>query len=155
MATRSAIGIKHGDRIKAIYCHYDGYVDHLGRAQHTYYQDSVKVNKLISMGDMSGIGADIGEKHAFNDRSEYIDEWIARHCTFYGRDRGEEAVEFKSLDSEEAFINHFDGCGCEYYYLYDHGVWYVSRGHQNNFKPLHEELDRVLNKEIEQETADA
>lgn len=136
MATRSAIGIKHGDRIKSIYCHYDGYLEHVGRALHTYYQDSIKVNKLVAMGDMSGIGADIGEKHVFNDRSEYLADGIARQCTFYGRDRGEEAVEFKSFANEADFIDYYNGCGCEFYYLYDHGVWYYSTGKQ--FDALHE-----------------
>lgn len=136
MATRSAIGIKHGDRIKAIYCHYDGYLEHVGRALHTYYQDSIKVNKLISMGNMSGIGADIGEKHVFNDRSEYLADGIASQCTFYNRDRGEESVEFKSFATEADFIDYYNGSGCEFYYLYDHGVWYYSVGKE--FKALHE-----------------
>ena len=140
MATRSAIGIKHGDRIKAIYCHYDGYVEHLGRALHTYYQDSVKVNGLIAQGDMSSIGADIGDKHPFNDRSEYIDEWIAQQCTFYSRDRGEDNVDFRSFATEADFIDYYDGAGVQFYYLYDHGVWYVSKNRQNNFQPLHEVL---------------
>jgi len=140
MATRSAIGIKHGDRIKAIYCHYDGYVEYLGRALHTYYQDSVKVNGLIAQGDMSCIGADIGEKHPFNDRSEYIDEWIARQCTFYSRDRGEDNVDFRSFATEADFIDYYDGSGVQFYYLYDHGVWYVSKNGRNNFQPLHEVL---------------
>ena len=32
MATRSAIGIKHGDRVKGVYCHWDGYPEQIGRA---------------------------------------------------------------------------------------------------------------------------
>ena len=140
MATRSAIGIKHGDRIKAVYCHYDGYLEQVGRALYTHYQSSVKVNKLISMGDMSCIGADVGEKHVFNERSEYMPDGIATECTFYGRDRGEEGVEHKSFATETDFIDYYNGCGCEFYYLYDHGVWYVSQNHRNNFKPLHEVL---------------
>jgi hypothetical protein len=136
MATRSAIGIKHGDRIKAVYCHYDGYLEQAGRALYTHYQSSVKVNKLISMGDMSGIGADVGEKHAFNDRSEYLADGIATQCTFYGRDRGEEGTEHKSFATEADFIDYYNGSGCEFYYLYDHGVWYYSIG--KDFAPLHE-----------------
>lgn len=111
MATRSAIGIKHGDRIKAIYCHWDGYIEHVGLCLHTHYQDSIKVNKLISMGDMSGIGADIGVQHAFGTigmTKEEKEAYEAEHgnsCTFYGRDRGEEAVEFKSFSHEADFVD--------------------------------------------------
>jgi hypothetical protein len=144
MATRSAIGIKHGDRIKAVYCHYDGYIDHVGAVLNVYYQDSIKVNKLISMGDMSGIGADIGEKHDFNNRAEYLPDGVAEQCTFYSRDRGEKAVEFKSFSSELAFTDHFRSCGAEYFYLYDHGVWYVAHHRTNKFKPLHEEVARSV-----------
>lgn len=147
MSTRSAIGIKHGDRIKAVYCHFDGYLGHVGRALNTYYQDSIKVNKLISLGDMSCIGADIGDEHDFNQRNEYLADGIGRECTFYSRDRQEEGVEFKSFDSEAAFMDYYDGCGCEYYYLYDHGVWYCSTG--NDFAPLHEELAREAEQDAE------
>jgi hypothetical protein len=30
MSTRSAIGIRYGTIIKAVYCHWDGYVEHNG-----------------------------------------------------------------------------------------------------------------------------
>jgi hypothetical protein len=145
MATRSAIGIKHGDRIKAVYCHWDGYVEHVGVVLDTYYQSSTTVNKLIAMGDISGIGADIGEKHDFGARAEYLPDGVATQCTFYTRDRGEDAS-FKSFGSEADFVDHYEGCGSEYFYLYDHGVWYV-KAYRGEFKPLHEEVERVISKE--------
>lgn len=141
MATRGAIGIKHGNRIKAIYVHYDSYISHVGLCLNTYYQDSIKVNKLISMGDMSGIGAEIGTKHKFGNRAEYLDNGCATECTFYTRDRGEDAP-FKSFGGEAEFVDHYEGCGSEYFYLYDHGVWYVA-DHKGKFAPLHEELAQV------------
>ena len=60
MATRSAIGIRHGDVIKGIYAHWDGYVECNGRILFENYRDSVKVNRLISLGDLSSLGAEIG-----------------------------------------------------------------------------------------------
>ena len=142
MATRSTIAVKHGDRIKAIYCHWDGYLEHVGQTLHTYYQDSIKVNKLISLGDLSGLGADIGEKHSFDQPAEYLADGIARQCTFYGRDREEEAVDFKSFANEAEWLDYYDGAGAEFYYLYDHGVWYVS-AYRKELTPLHEELAKV------------
>jgi hypothetical protein len=127
MGTRSAIGIKHGDVIKAIYCHYDGYLEYMGRALTLYYQDSIKVNKLISMGDMSCIGAAIGSKHAFNARSRYLDNGIAEQCTFYARDRGEENVDFRTFQSEQEFVDEFEA-GEEFYYLFKNNRWYYSTG---------------------------
>jgi hypothetical protein len=89
---------------------------------------------------MSCLGADIGDKHEFDNRSEYLDDNTARQCTFYGRDRGEEGVEFKSFDDEDSWIAFYGDC--DYFYLYDHGVWYVT-GRKGEFKPLHEELAKV------------
>ena len=133
MGTRSAIGIKHGSVIKAVYCHYDGYLEYVGRALLLYYQDSIRVNKLIAMGDMSTLGAAIGNKHAFNDRSNYLDDGIAEQCTFYERDRGEENVSFRTFQTEQQFVDEFEA-GEEFYYLYDQGTWFYSQG--DAFEPL-------------------
>jgi hypothetical protein len=146
MATRSTIAVKHGDRIKAIYCHWDGYLEHLGIALNIYYQDSIKVNKLISMGDISNIGAEIGEKHEFGTRAEYLETGVATQCTFYGRDREETDIEFQSFADEAEWMDRYDGCGAEFYYLFDHGVWYVS-AYRGEFKPLHEELAKLAKEE--------
>ena len=134
MGTRSAIGIKHGDVVKAVYCHYDGYPEYMGRVLTLYYQDSIRVNKLVSMGDMSSIGAAIGNKHAFNDRSNYLDNGIAEQCTFYARDRGEENVEFRTFQSEQDFLNNFNA-GEEFHYLFKDGAWYYSEN-GNEFEEL-------------------
>jgi hypothetical protein len=133
MGTRSAIGIKHGSVIKAVYCHYDGYLEYVGRTLLLYYQDSIKVNRLVSMGDMSCLGAAIGNKHSFNARSNYLDDGIAEQCTFYERDRGEENVGFRTFLSEQQFVDEFEA-GEEFYYLYDRGTWFYSRG--DAFEPL-------------------
>ena len=47
MATRSCIGIKHGDVIKSVYCHWDGYLDHNGKILLENYKDPFKVQLLI------------------------------------------------------------------------------------------------------------
>lgn len=144
MATRGAIAIKHGDRIKAIYCHWDSYTEHNGVILNEFYSNSVKVNKLIALGDLSSLGATIGEKHEFGRRVE-DHEYIrvgSTHCapesTYYTRDRGEDAP-FHSFGTEAEFIDYYDGSGCEYYYLFDNGVWYV-KSYKEEFKPLHEVL---------------
>jgi len=142
MSTRSSIAIKHGDRIKSIYCHSDGYLAYNGRVLLENYSDSVKVSKLISMGDMSVLGKEIGEQISFNDRMVYDDaDGYAQQCRFYGRDRGEEGVEFKSFDGEDTWVNFYNDC--EYFYLYDHGVWYV-KAYRGKFKPLHEEVAKEI-----------
>ena len=151
MATRSAIGIKHGSVIKAVYCHWDGYVEYNGRVLDHFYRDSVKVNNLVALGDLSSLGAEIGTEHDFGGRwtdDQYVPVGdsgfvVAPECTYYSRDRGEDAP-FRTFQTEEDFLDHYDHMGAECYYLYDHGVWYVSQNYQNNFKPLHEVLSREM-----------
>jgi len=131
MATRSAIGVMHGDVCKAVYCHWDGYIDHNGRILQEHY-DSTKANFLIALGDVSSLRPEIGEKHAFSqfegnmDGNEY-DRLYGNMTTFYGRDRGEEGTEWKTFHDLDSFINYYDGCGAEYYYIMKDGVWYVSQ----------------------------
>jgi hypothetical protein len=143
MGTRSTIAVKHGDRIKAVYCHWDGYIEHNGQILLKNY-DSTKANFLVALGDISSLRENIGEKHSFDLRPVEGSEeetWT----TFYGRDRGEDGTEWKSFDSEAEWMDYYDGSGAEYYYVMDNGVWYVS-AYRDEFKPLHEEVAK-LNKE--------
>ena len=149
MGTRSAIAVKHGDRIKAVYCHWDGYIEHNGAILNEFYNSSPVANNLVALGDISSLGAAIGEEHEFGHRysaEEYIKVGDKCHAapqtTFYTRDRGEKDAEFKSFGSEKEFIEYYDGAGCEYYYLMDNGVWYVKE-YDREFRPLHEALGGV------------
>jgi len=65
MGTHSRIGVMHGDKVKSIYCHWDGYLEHNGQVLEQYY-DSAKANQLVALGDMSTLRPQIGEKHAFS-----------------------------------------------------------------------------------------
>ena len=65
MGTRSRIGVMHGDKVKSIYCHWDGYLDFNGRILQEHY-DSARANNLVALGDLSSLRASIGEKHAFS-----------------------------------------------------------------------------------------
>ena len=140
MGTRSAIGIKHGDVVKAVYCHWDGYLEHNGLLLARFYDNSVKVNKLISMGDLSSLGASIGEQQNFNDYRE-VDTLEETWCKFYKRDRGEENVDYKTFANEQDYLNNFD-MGVEFHYLFDNGKWYYS-DYGSELKPL--EIDLIMN----------
>jgi hypothetical protein len=123
MATRSAIGVMHGDKVKAVYCHWDGYLDHNGRILLEHY-NSAKANNLVALGDISSLGSEIGEKHDFDVR--FTKGAIGENWTkFYGRDRGETGVEFKVFHNDQEL---FEGIDAEYFYVMKDGVWYVSEG---------------------------
>lgn len=143
MGTRSRIGVMHGDKVKSVYCHWDGYVAHNGAILQEHY-DSAKANQLVAMGDMSSLGRVIGEAHPFSPHTSAEDKALyeaareAGYCTFYARDRGETGTEFKVAHTFEEFFEQADGCGAEYYYIMKDGVWYV--GDTYNASPLSRKL---------------
>ena len=62
MATRSTIALELKDgRVRKIYCHWDGYLDHNGTILHNDYGNYDKIDQLTSMGDLSSLDSEIGE----------------------------------------------------------------------------------------------
>ena len=129
MGTRSRIGVMHGDNVKSVYCHWDGYLEHNGEILLNHY-DSAKANQLVALGDLSSLRANIGEKHAFSQfelPAEEVEAFKALTedmCTFYGRDRGEKDTEWKVAVNFETFLEQCDNSGAEYYYIMRDGTWY-------------------------------
>ena len=105
MGTRSRVGVMHGDIVKSVYCHYDGYLEHTGRVLLERY-NSAKANELVALGDNSGVQETIEEMNFYKDRGETDVGWQVAH-TF------------------EEFLEQVEGCGCEYYYIMRDGVWYA------------------------------
>ena len=120
MATRSSIGyLKADGTVTAIYSHWDGYPAGVGATLVEHYQAAYKIGKLIHMGDVSSLGAEIGEKQDFNDRSTQRDEWTL----FYGRDRGETGVDCRDYASIKDWVEQG---GQEYNYLWTGKQWIVN-----------------------------
>ena len=156
MGTRSRIGVMHGDVCKSVYCHWDGYLDHNGRILQEHY-DSARANHLVAMGDISSLGAKIGDAHPFskfeiNNESPDFAKLMATHeqaeaegwTTFYGRDRGEQGTEFKSAMTFADFMVQVENCGAEYYYIMKDGVWYTGcPGEGDALMPLADVLTPV------------
>jgi len=120
MSTRSAIGIKNKNGcISAVYCHFDGYLEHNGEILKRVYNTENKVEELLSFGDMSILKEQIYPKknHTFNSPEENV-------CIFYHRDRGEAWEDTAPLrfDTEKEFTDYYDWSA--YYYLFDNGQWY-------------------------------
>jgi hypothetical protein len=162
MGTRSRIAVMHGDVCKSVYCHWDGYLDHNGRILLENY-DSTKANFLVALGDLSSLGSEIGEKHAFSqfdlpaEEVEAYKQLTENWCTFYGRDRGEKGTDFAVDHTFADFLDRVHNCGAEYYYIMKDGVWYCgdSYGHtpmSSKLVPLAEALaDQDIDKDEEAE----
>lgn len=118
MGTRSRIGVMHGNKLKSVYCHWDGYLDHNGRILLEHY-DSAKANQLVSLGDISSLAPSLDkpEGHSFDNRAD-------GYTVFYGRDRGETGTEWAVDHDFASFLSRVEGCGAEYYYIMRDGIWY-------------------------------
>lgn len=122
MATRSLIGkILPGGGILAIYCHWDGYPENNGEILKNHYQDSEKVDKLISLGNLSSLAPEIGdEPHDFNSPPDGV-------CNFYGRDRRETRMDPQLSHTLTQFMKRAGKCVAEYVYIFNDGKWGYSR----------------------------
>ena len=118
MSTHALVGVMHGSNYKAIYVHSDGYLSYTGKVLFENYNSS-KANHLVSMGDCSVLGKEIGEKIDFNDRMQCDSENVATQCRFYTRDR-DERTPFTTYDSiDEATRSEF-----QHIYVMKNGDWY-------------------------------
>ena len=156
MGTRSRIGVMHGNKVKSIYCHWDGYLHFNGRILQESY-DSARANQLVALGDLSSLRANIGEKHAFSkhdvpaEEVEVFETLTENWCTFYGRDRDEKDVAHKVDHTFAEFLERVDGCGGDYYYIMENGEWYC--GSMNERDPFYKRLV-LLSQALETETVD-
>lgn len=121
MATRSAIGYIENNKIRGIYCHWDGSPESNGVMLEEHYSDINKIKQLIALGNISILNPLVdppeGADHSFDE--PYKDVVVA-----YGRDRGETDTGALEFDSIAEFVNNYDEYGCEYFYLFDGTYWW-------------------------------
>ena len=129
MSTNCLIGIKRqNESIDYIYCHFDGYPGGVGKILKKHYTDRRKINKLISMGDLSSLGKIIGRKVDFDSFDTESDQ-----CLFYHRDRGEPLEKHNSF-TEGFFFQELEGV--PYIYLFMDNVWNYAQHSSKRFTYL-------------------
>lgn len=115
MSTRSYICIERPNgKYQGIYCHSDGYLTYNGAMLLDNYNEREKVEKIISLGDISTLQENIDPNpnypHSFDDRQSHV-------TVFYGRDRGENKNIISARDVTLDEINRPDSW-IEYCYVY-------------------------------------
>jgi hypothetical protein len=143
MATRSNIAYRTPEgKIRSVYAHWDGYPANNGRILQENYQDQAKIEALIALGSISSLGAELGEKQDFDDRSTQKDEWTLA----YNRDRGEE-LHVSEYDDVPSWIDDME----EYAYLWNGKEWLVNDhgAKDNNGFPVFDLLEPVVAAEVE------
>jgi len=145
MGTHARIGKLLPDgKVRSIYCHYDGYLQGgVGEDLQTHYQNESKVDALLDLGNLSGIGKEIGEKQDFYDFPNQNPNW----CLAYGRDRNEKNQEATIVESEEAYLKYGD---YPYIYLYKNGEWSFKDMNQDRYSGL-QTISSALNIKEEDE----
>ena len=160
MGTRSMIAIEnpHSKAVKSIYCHWDGYLQHNGSLLEKHYSNSPKVNNLIALGDLSSLRPEIGEKHEFSRLDttlpeEEYERLYGDMCTYYTRDRGEDAP-YKHFSTVKEAVAYYDGSWCEYFYLFKYdedlesGKWFYRTRENGRWKRLATALKRIDQKDL-------
>ncbi|MCL2120176.1 MAG: hypothetical protein FWH27_17310 [Planctomycetaceae bacterium] len=144
MSTRSAIAIAREDGcVHAIYCHYDGYLSHVGQMLNMHYTDAAKVQRLMELGDISSLHERIephqNEKHSYREPAEGV-------VVAYHRDSGEPYSKPKEYISKDELLDkaneHF---GARYIYAFEEGVWWYN----GSDKPGWRRLDEVVKEATE------
>ena len=116
MSTHAIIAKKEGDKYVAIYCHHDGYPEHMVPTLKKYWDEEEKVRKLIGFGNTSFLENSLDEaiKQSYGVKA-YTEESYAHLQE--GVENGEEqSTGFTSLESlkqyayeQFAYLYIFDG----------------------------------------------
>lgn len=131
MATRSTIAIQRQDgTVAQVYCHWDGYLEYNGDLLIKYYDTAEKVEALLSPGDISSLGTEVGVQHPFSHRESNMapgeyEDIFGNMTLYYGRDRGETGCEARVFKDVASYEKTGDGGMFEEYnYLFIGGRWY-------------------------------
>tara|TARA_R100000406_G_C3044034_1_gene106876 strand:+ start:190 stop:564 length:375 start_codon:yes stop_codon:yes gene_type:complete len=111
MATRSAIGYQlPSGRIKAVYCHWDGYPKHQLPILIEHYNTVEQVRALIKPGSMSSLRT--------KETWESLGEDVREAQPLYHRERGEKDTGPRITKSVEDASKFWREAWCEHLYVF-------------------------------------
>lgn len=115
MATRSYIAKQNSnDTIAYIYCHFDGYLEGVGKTLFTHYTDETVIDKLMGLGGIRSLDT------SPDTIVDYPDD------------------ETTIVKDEQELIEHFKDSWCDYCYLFKNNEWHVL--HDGQFELLAQHL---------------
>lgn len=125
MSTNSFIAYKENNKITAIYCHWDGYLEYNGDLLKTLYPKH-RAKALMDLGDISALEGKISSNEpdfAYDiTYSEVVQKYMNKVTEAYHRDRHEdwEQVKPKEFDSVDDYRNYLRDHGwIEFAYLFN------------------------------------
>lgn len=125
MGTHAMIGIYNQENgsVDASYCHYDGYVEGVGRTLVGHYNTQYDAEVVARGGYMSSLCED------------YVE-------TRLGSVHDEGAVTYESV--EQFLALGFEDCGSDYLYLWDGSMWFFAGRSQPQFEEVEMNLQEVV-----------
>ena len=116
--TRWNVGIEEPNgKVTAVYGHYDGYPQWVGKILKSSYSNSSKVKLLIKLGKH---GISTLDKSMKGGKGHSFDSPKKGETVFYGRDRGEKHKMTSTYKSIDDFGEKFaKSSGAEFGYVYD------------------------------------
>lgn len=105
MSTRSRVGYFEDGFIRSVYCHNDGYLEHVGHILFEHYPTLDDVKALVNLGDLSSLGETLETTRSYHN-------W-----------RGEDII----IETDYGEFNFWScafSCGEEYVYLFKDGRWF-------------------------------
>ena len=133
MSTRSMIAMQDADgACYAIYCHFDGYVSHMGKMLTTYFNDDESVAELINNGELRSINISVEDENKVV-LEHFEEDFEKREIEYY--------------DTVVDMLNAFKDSDREYLYLWDDvaEMWlYRKNIYTNDGKIVESEWKTVL-----------
>lgn len=137
MSTRSRIGIVEPDgTVKSIYCHHDGYPSYNGRILKEAYNTVERIEKLMALGNISGLGEYLDENEAKGRTNKDI---VCAYCRDYKEDFKDNAPRTSaSVDDYMNFV--VKSVDYDYVYLFKDGKWNIATWRSKNLVELTDEM---------------
>lgn len=128
MATRSTISVVlPNGTVQSVYCHWDGYLDGVGKTLKEYYNTIERAMLITEGGPISSLSPkyayDEANPHQSNKLHSY-DKPADDVTVVYVRDRGEKLVKTATFSSLEQYCSN-DGDKQEYNYMFKDGEWFI------------------------------
>jgi hypothetical protein len=114
MGTHAVIAIQYNETINAVYCHFDGYLEHVGNILQEHYNTEEKIDEIIVRGDMSSLGETIKE------------------CKFYEDSEFKVFLDAPFMSARERLLTFANSRFASYLYLFVEGTWIMTK--TQNFK---------------------
>ena len=139
MSTTAGIGLTMPDgTIRAVYLHWG---DGAGETLAKHYTEHGKVEKLVSLGFLSSLGAEVEPDpttpHSWENPQENV-------TVAYHRDRGQRLVPARQFKDREEYEDKGGGSlTASYLYLFENGRWLVCHpcGEQWKWKELNDAIN--------------